>query len=488
MNSFNIRDALFKALSGNPEKILLRFHIDNGKEYFSLSGKRLKSDIEALGTALYHHGLKEKRIAAAAYSSYDYVLLALTSLCGNITLVPYFDKLPSEEIESIISRTSPSLIFRNDKELQGIRTLLQEGNDLLMSGDLSFVTDTVSPKTVSTILFTAGTTGRSKAVPFRQESWEPYAVEIKERLGWCEENIGHLLLMLPLFHLFGLALLAAFLCNGVPITVLSGLSTFIDDLKDVRPKTLILVPGQVNLVYQLMTQRSKEEKDLLFGNLRHIIYSGAPLSEEMKQAFEGAGIQVNSAYSLTETGGIAFDPPDLKTVKPGSSGRLFPNVKVRINNPDREGYGELLVSEEYIGVFEGYLDDPEETAKILYDGWVHTGDLGRIDEDRDLFLAGRIKNLIILSNGENVSPEKLENRIAELPGVRECLVYEEDDRLAADIVPEKEKDLSYFQTMIRAFNQQQPPYEQIAIVRLTDHLMRNAAGKLLRDRRRGNVK
>ena len=104
MIDFNLKDTLFKSLSENPDKVLLRFHTGTKGEYFSLTGSRLKSDIISLGTALYHHGLKGKRIVSAAYSSYDYCLLMLTSLCGNITLVPYYDKLPEAEAASYISR------------------------------------------------------------------------------------------------------------------------------------------------------------------------------------------------------------------------------------------------------------------------------------------------------------------------------------------------------------------------------------------------
>ena len=192
---------------------------------------------------------------------------------------------------------------------------------------------------------------------------------------------------------------------------------------------------------------------------------------------------------MTECSGIAFDPYALTQIKPGSSGRLLPEAKdlVRIGDPDPEGYGELLISEDYTGVFKGYLDDPEETEKILYDGWLHTGDLARIDQDGDLFITGRIKNLIILSNGENVSPEKLEQLVMRLEGVRECMVYEEDNRLTVKIVPGDMGEgffeggtEKYFREKVYQMNRELPPYEQISRIRICDHLEKNAAGKKIR--------
>ena len=121
-----------------------------------------------------------------------------------------------------------------------------------------------------------------------------------------------------------------------------------------------------------------------------------------------------------------------------------------------------------------YYNMPEETEKAIIDGWFHTGDLGKLDKDGFIYITGRIKNLIILSNGKNVSPEELETLIGRLPGVVECLVSEEDNKLVAEIYPDEEfsatqNDIqAYFNEQIGQLNDTLPPYKAIAKVIIRD--------------------
>ena len=481
MKLFTIRDHLFSSLQQqDPSKTVLSF------PGMSVSAGQLKEDIACLGTALYAHGMRGKRIAAYANSEYGFVLLLTAVCCGKMTLVPLYDKWAEAEKKDILRRTKAAVFYEN---YEYIFDLVKEGRNRILLGDTFYLEELVSPEDESMILFTSGTTGKAKGVPFLQRAWQPYVEQIPS-MGWNEETLGPQLLLLPLFHLFCSALLIAFLCNGIPVVFGAGLKYTVEEVQKLSPKTLFLVPAQVSLFYYLIREdRTLPETERKYDRLERIIYSGASLSTEMVKGFREFGIVINSAYSMTECSGIAFDPYELTTIKPGSSGRLLPEAKnlVRICNPNPEGYGELLISEDYTGVFKGYLDDPEETGKILFDGWLHTGDLARIDQDGDLFITGRIKNLIILSNGENVSPEKLEQLIMRLEGVRECLVYEEDNRLAVKIVPGDMEEVffagdpeKYFRERIYRMNKDLPPYEQISIIRVCDHLEKNAAGKPIR--------
>jgi len=123
----------------------------------------------------------------------------------------------------------------------------------------------------------------------------------------------------------------------------------------------------------------------------------------------------------------------------------------------------------------GYYNMPDETDLVIKDGWFHTGDLGRIDSERFIHITGRIKNLIILSNGKNVSPEELEDLINRIPGVTESMVYGCDDRLCVEIYPDEDFRLkaddiqSYFQSQIEKLNEANPPYKAITKVTLRDN-------------------
>ena len=139
-------------------------------------------------------------------------------------------------------------------------------------------------------------------------------------------------------------------------------------------------------------------------------------------------------------------------------------------------------------VFEGYYKDTEETEKMLVDGWLHTGDLGYIDDKRNLYVIGRLKNLIVLSNGENVSPEELEHSIEKIPGVEECMVFEETDKLCVSIYPKKEfleelgeQVLVSFEKSVRELNQKNLSYKFISKVYVRNEpFERTATGKIKR--------
>jgi long-chain acyl-CoA synthetase len=168
--------------------------------------------------------------------------------------------------------------------------------------------------------------------------------------------------------------------------------------------------------------------------------------------------------------------------KEGSVGHILDCIDVRVDTPDENGCGEVIISG--ISIFDGYFEDPEETEKILRDGWLHTGDIGRIDEDRYLYIVGRSKNILILSNGENIIPEELEKAVSAIPEVKECLVFKKDEKLAVRIYagtpePELEKHLS---DEVRKLNRTAPAYKQIRIVELAaEPLPKTSTGKLKRE-------
>ena len=145
-------------------------------------------------------------------------------------------------------------------------------------------------------------------------------------------------------------------------------------------------------------------------------------------------------------------------------GKPLTNLEVKIENPDESGIGELVVKGD--GVMLGYYDDQAATDEVLEkDGWFHTGDLGYIDDNGYVFMTGRKKNLIILSNGKNVSAEELEERLAHIDAVSEVVVRSKNDRIVAEIYS---KDGQNVDAEVEAVNRKLPPYKRIAEIRYRD--------------------
>jgi long-chain acyl-CoA synthetase len=160
----------------------------------------------------------------------------------------------------------------------------------------------------------------------------------------------------------------------------------------------------------------------------------------------------------------------------GSVGQIVPGIDARVTDE-----GEIVFRGDL--VMKGYYNDKEATDLVLQDGWYHTGDLGYIDKDGFITLTGRKKNLIILSNGENISPEELEMDLARDEAVQEVLVYDEQSKIVAEIFPDEEHrgDQAYFNALMDKVNKGRPLYKQIVRVKLRDEeFIKNASMKIIR--------
>ncbi|MBO6159096.1 MAG: AMP-binding protein, partial [Firmicutes bacterium] len=211
------------------------------------------------------------------------------------------------------------------------------------------------------------------------------------------------------------------------------------------------------------------------GNLKYIISGGAHLDAFYVKEFRKLGIEILNGYGTTECSPcVAINRNYFK--KDGSVGQVIHGTQVRIS-PEGEVQLKGTVT------MMGYYNDPENTEASLKDGWYSTGDIGHVDDDGFLFLTGRIKNLIILSNGENISPEELENNFQIDPGVKEVLVYEKDHAIVAEIFPEEEYlgNQAYFNELMNKVNEGRPAYKQIASVKLRDvEFIKNTSKKIVR--------
>jgi long-chain acyl-CoA synthetase len=160
--------------------------------------------------------------------------------------------------------------------------------------------------------------------------------------------------------------------------------------------------------------------DQMGGRMRFFINGAAALDPEVQKGLNEFGILTVQGYGLTETS-PTIASETYRYLRPGSTGKLMPNVEARIDAPDDKGIGELVVRGD--NVMLGYYDDPEATAEVMEDGWFHTGDLARIDNDGYVFICGRKKNVIVMKNGKNVFPEEMENVLNLLPYVSESMLF-----------------------------------------------------------------
>ena len=211
------------------------------------------------------------------------------------------------------------------------------------------------------------------------------------------------------------------------------------------------------------------------GNLEYILCGGAPLDEKYIFEFRSWGIEILNAYGVTECSpGVAVNRNFHH--KDGSVGLPIPNCQVKISES-----GEIVVKGDNVMI--GYFKDESATVEAIKDGWYYTGDLGRIDDEGFLYITGRKKNLIILSNGENVSPEELELLISRDNGVSEVVIYAENNLIVAEIFPTDNylNNKEYFDKAISEINRTLPPYKRINSIRLREvEFEKNTTKKILR--------
>ena len=438
-------------------------------EEISVLPEEFSKQADALGAWLAEKGYRRTHIAVLGENSYQWVLLMFAVICSDNVLVTVDKGLEFSSIQSIIGRSDSRVLFYSKgyedhavrlKEQYGLEAFPLEEADRYAAGRLAsgeveqIPTD---PDAMAILMYTSGTTGPSKGVMLSQRNTMHNLSS-----SMCQTDLsGDSVYLLPLNHIYGLvpALLMPFI-NGNTSTINQNLRYMMQDIASTRPQILFLVPlfletmysslwkgirakGLEDRIREIIEQNrargtSNDEKREMFkdilaafgGRLTRIVSGGAPLSLRLYEGFKDFGIEVLNGYGITETSPVlAVNLVDCN--KPESVGRIVAGEEVRINDPDASGDGEICV--RGTNVMLGYYRDEERTAESLRDGWFFTGDKGFLDEDYNIHINGRIKNLIILSNGENVSPEELEELLYQNEAVLETLVYEKDGKIAAEL-------------------------------------------------------
>lgn len=452
------------------------FAYQNRKQDISVSFTQFKEQVNALGTYLFNEGFNGKHIAVFGENSYEWILTHFAVTCGGNVIVPIDKELDADSIAELLTDSeSKVLVYSNTYtdiaeqlqtklpdityiNMENIPACIEKGEKLIADGYNDYINAEVNKDDLASIVYTSGTTGKSKGVMLTHNNF------CSCMYGACCNVLltGPSLLVLPLHHTFGLvASVFAVMFYGQSIYINKSLKKLPDDFKKCKPQHLFAVPLIVETLYKnIWATAKKQGKDkalkvlikvsdvmlkckidlrkVLFksvisafgGNINLIVSGGAPIDEKYIKAFKSFGITVLNGYGITECGPIvAVNRNKFNIV--GSVGLPLCCNEVKIAED-----GEVLVKGD--NVMLGYCHNEAENEKVFVDGWFRTGDIGRIDEYGALHITGRIKNLIILGNGENIPAESIEQEIYTIPYVKECIAYGKDNVIVTEVYLDEE--------------------------------------------------
>ena len=529
------------------------------KEVRKVTFNQWRDDVRNLGTALIAKGLREETIAIVGENSYGWCCSFFGVMAIGSVTVPVDKELPVEDINGIVTTTGcKALIFGKtteakikellkqgelksvellisvapessleaaelgDKTLTTLEALQNEGAKLYKEGDNSYYDYKIDVNKLASIVFTSGTTGKGKGVMLSQAN-----IGLDMTLGMYNFDITRKTLhVLPPHHTFGSTVnYVGHLSQGCEVYISSGLKHVSDEIREQQPTHLILVPAFLEVMNRkIWTTARKTGKEGLLkmmmkvsdalrkvgidlrkklfasvlsafgGKLELVICGGAKLDEDIINTFDSLGITILNGYGITECAPLISANRN-KYRKPGSVGTPILACRVKIDNPDENGEGEICVKGP--NVMLGYYNNPEATAEVFdKDGFFHTGDYGKLDEEGWIYITGRKKNLIILSNGKNVYPEEIEADLQKVEGVTEVVVYAGESRvqkdkitIVAEIFPDadllKDKGITdmqkYFEDQVKTLNAKMPPYKAVKCVKLRDvEFQKNTSRKITR--------
>lgn len=421
-------------------------------EDVTVSYRAFQSDVNALGTYFFNEGYKSCRIAVLGENSYEWILTYFAVVCGGSVIVPIDKDLSAKECEYLVNDSECSILvcsglYADIAEqlsnklavtviyMEYIAEMVKKGADLIRGDNHDYTCQNILPDDLASIVYTSGTTGKPKGVMLSHKNFTSSAYGAASNI----EVTGASVLMLPLHHCFGLtANIFAEFFYGQPVYLSKSLKRITNDFMKIKPQHLFVVPLIVETLYKMMLNTAHKKgitdqpdsmtaiSKAMFGErLELIVSGGAPLNEKYVQAFQSFGIKLLNGYGITECAPIvAVNRNDFSV--PGSVGSPLCCNTVKISDN-----GEILVKGD--NVMSGYYHNNEETEKAFVDGWFRTGDIGYLDEFGALHITGRIKNLIILSNGENISSESIESELMTIQYMKETIVYSEDNIIVAEV-------------------------------------------------------
>lgn len=530
-----------------------RMYKENEKiEFNKMTYKEFKNEIDYFGTALNSLGIESKRVALISKNRYEWNVVYYATTTDGKIIVPLDKALPDNEIISLAERSEAEVMVFEEKYIDimkkiknnksskiqkficldleedkdgflSYKNLLRKGKELLETGNRSYLDAKIDPEKLSVLLFTSGTTSRSKAVMLSQKNICSNVMDINKVIKFYETD--SMLALLPFHHAFQALINHVLFYIGGSMSFCDGLRYIAQNLCEYKPTVIVCVPlilesihkkmvktidkeGKTKLVNRMKKITNilekihinvkekifKEIHDAVGGNVRLIVSGAAAMDSSLIKSFNEFGFKIYQGYGLTETSPVISVEND-RNIKPGSVGKKLPSLEVKIYNPDEQGIGEILVKGPSVMI--GYYQNNEATQESFVDGWFNTGDLGYIEDDY-IYITGRKKNVIVQKNGKNIFPEELELLISYIPGVKENIVYgkptkDNDLDVCVKIVYDEEiiknimgyineNDIhKYMKEKIFEINKKMPPYKHIRDIIVTNQeLIKTTTAKVKR--------
>ena len=507
----------------------------------------VRDDVRALATEMLSMGCAGKNCIVIGKMSYEWALTYYAVLSIGGVLVPldrdwqpedladtaakadgaflFCDedlKAKAEIVAPALSLKAPVVYLNAQEEQSSIPSLIDAGRVKFDTDPNAYYNAPIDPHALALLVFTSGTTGKGKGVMLPQNAVLTDLSSIIPYIDFGKKTVS----VLPPHHTFGSSvMLIGHVMIGCEVYISAGIRYVPKELKEQKPEHLVLVPlyletfyrriqatlkekGKVKLVKRMIKVSNAARKAgidfrrKLFaeiraafgGEVKMIISGGAPINPEIIDFFEAIGITTLNGYGITECAPIIAVNHSRHVVK-GSVGSVLDIDHVKIDSPNEDGEGEIWVTGP--NVMLGYYKDEAATADAIdSEGFFKTGDYGKLDKDNILYITGRKKNLIILSNGKNVYPEEIENELIATPGVIDIIVYEgqskrgmEHNAIVAEVYPDKDfiekngiEDIqAHLQKYVDDYNRTAVPYKKIGVLKVrTEEFPKNTLRKIMR--------
>lgn len=503
----SIRELIDRGAKKFGDATFIKFFRDGKIEERSF--KRVREDSLAFCRWIRSRSTDKLHVAIVSKSNYEYITCVTGVLAGGCVAVPFSPEMTAAEASRLFENADIDMVlyepefeeraeevkancpfirfFINLGDTETFEKIYSEYSSESEYAPLSEVE--INKDDCAVIIYTSGTTGVRKGVMLSSNAlignimYHDYCTDV-----FTENGVS--LSVLPMYHCFCFS--GDYIKNlkdGVQVALNGNLRELGANLLRFEPKVVRVVP----MIAQTLLQRVKfvmsrnpdltpnEAAKAVFGkNIQWLISGGAYLNPQLVIEYEKLGIHLRQGYGMTEAG-CRISVPDIG-VSYESVGRVIDVCTARIRN------GEIQIKSPTLMM--GYYNMPEETAKMFTeDGWLKTGDIGELTENNELFITGRVKNLIILSSGENVSPEAIEKKFADHELIDEIMVYAENDKIVAEIYPdyvsaefEKIGNVrEFFETLVDDMNATAKASHVISVVKIrTEPFEKTGSGKIKR--------
>ena len=519
------------------------------KEKIRVSYTEFRDSVRALATEMLSLGMQGKHVVSVGKMSYDFILTYYATLLIGAVLVP-LDKdwsaedladtaknadidylfidtdiaVKGEAIKAALDNSLP-VVYLGESGEAGLGAMIEAGRKKFSENSKPYFEVSYDSRRLSLLVYTSGTTGKGKGVMLCTDALIRDMTDIIPYIDFAHNTVS----VLPPHHTYGsTVMLIAHVMIGSEVYISDGIKYVVNELKSEKPGHLILVPLYLETFYRKIQATLKKQgkerlvkvmmklsnflrkatfglidvrkrvfaqiRDAFGGEIKTIVTGGAPINQDIISFFEGVGISVLNGYGITECAPIISANRSRNVVR-GSVGNVLDMDEVKILDPNEDGEGEICVKGP--NVMLGYYKNEEATREAIdSDGYFKTGDFGKLTGDGILFITGRKKNLIILSNGKNVYPEEIENELISVPGVQDIVVYEgksrrgmEHNAIVAEIFPDKEyiekngiTDVrAYLGEYINEYNKNAVPYKKITVLKVrTEDFPKNTLRKIMR--------